>query len=149
MLFQPLTTFWRRSWVNFHWEKKFTAQLVCRRWKDRSIVLLKQHKSVVLSCNRPWRVYALAHPCDEHPVHRENVITFEFYDMESWKQVLPFLPGIQFLYFDITQNVADEPLYCYYQRVTQLCCWDVWLSASMSLDSWSWRIRRGRWRWIS
>ena len=92
---------------------KFTVQLVCQRWKHRSIVVLKQHKSVVLSCNRPGRGYI--GECKEHPTHQENVITFDLYDMESWKQVLPFLPGIEFLYLDISPNVATEPSYYNYR----------------------------------
>ena len=95
---------------------KFTAQLVCQRWKDRSIVVLKQHNSVALSSKRPRRAYTKNH-CKQHPVHRENVMTFELHDMKYWRQVLPFLPGIQFVYLDIQSNVTDDICYDDYREL--------------------------------
>ena len=97
-------------------KNKFTAQFVCQRWKDRSIIALKQHKSVVLSANRPGRVHVDPN-CKEHPVHRQNVMTFELYDMKSWRQVLPFLPEIQFLCFDINPNVVIDIRYVVYREL--------------------------------
>ena len=95
--------------------KKFIAQFVCHRWKDRSMIALKQHKSVVLSANRPGRVDDEEN-CKEHPMHRQNVMTFSLYDMKSWRQVLPFLPGIQFVYLDINPNVAMDFRYADYRQ---------------------------------
>ena len=96
---------------------KLTAQLVCQRWKDRSNVFFKKHKSVVLSTNRPGQVYVRKNNCKEHAIHQENVMTFELHDMKSWRRLLSFLPGIQFLYLDINPNVAIDIWYTSYREL--------------------------------
>ena len=96
---------------------KFTAQLVCRRWKHRSIVLLKQHKSVALSSRRPKRDLIEDYHCNQHPMNEENAITFDLHDMESWRRVLFFLPGIEFIFVDNIPNPDFKIRYFAYREL--------------------------------
>ena len=97
---------------------KFTALVVSRKWRQKTVVLLRQHKSVVLSANTPLRVFN-RHQCKNHPATRDNVITSELYKMDFWKAVLSFLPGIEYVYLDLTPNRATEVPYFIYKDLLQ------------------------------
>ena len=98
--------------------RKFTALAVSRKWKQRIVVVLRKHKSVVLSSNTPYRFY-IRHQCKNHPVTQDNVITSELYKMDFWKAVLNFLPGIEHVYLDISPNCAMDICYGYYKDLLQ------------------------------
>ena len=76
---------------------KFTTLAVCRKWRQRIVILLKQHNSVVLSANIPRRTF-LRFQCKNHPATKDNVITSQLYKMDFWQTVLSFLPSIEYVY---------------------------------------------------
>ena len=97
---------------------KFTALAVSRKWRQKTVILLGQHNSVVLSCNTPDDFYN-RYQCKNHPATLDNVITHELYHTDFWKAVLSFLPGIEYVYLDLTPNRATEVPYFIYKDLLQ------------------------------
>lgn len=90
--------------------KKFAVQSVSRRWRQRSIIVLKDQKSVVLSSEKSgsFELVVNEKTCKDHPAIFENLICFDMYDMNLRRKVLSFLPGIKILHVDYNDGIFDE-----------------------------------------
>ena len=93
--------------------RKVTTLAVSRKWREKSFVVLRQHKSVVLSLNYPRSVFD-RNECSNHPVTLDNVIFSNSYHISFWKAVLSFLPSIEYVFLDIDLNCGIDVRYACY-----------------------------------
>jgi hypothetical protein len=108
--------------------QQFSAQVICRQWKECALHAISFTTEVVIS-ETASQYFWCVNGCSEHPDNhfchskdkqRDCLICHEFDDLDYWKKILPLMPRIECLYFDVDHNKNDEEQLGYWSTYSKL-----------------------------